>query len=126
MIHAPTGASTHASRIRWYVCGLLFLAATINYLDRQVVSVLKPTLQQEFGWTELDYGDIVFAFQLAYAIGLVAGGRVIDRLGTRRGLALAMLVWRAAAVAHAWALAFGPVASAGLRLAGLVYSAPVA
>jgi len=126
MIHAPTGASTHASRIRWYVCGLLFLAATINYLDRQVVSVLKPTLQQEFGWTELDYGDIVFAFQLAYAIGLVAGGRVIDRLGTRRGLALAMLVWSAAAVAHAWALAFGPVASAGLKLAGLVYSAPVA
>src|SRR5258706_3529319 len=98
------------SRVRWYVCGLLFLAATINYLDRQVIAVLKPTLQEELGWTELDYGNIVLAFQLAYAIGLVAGGRVMDRLGTRRGLTLAILIWSAAAVAHGWALVIGPVA----------------
>src|SRR5215831_12954394 len=101
-----TAASARASRVRWYMCGLLFLTATINYLDRQVVAVLKPTLQRELGWTELDYGDIVLAFQLAYAIGLVAGGRVMDRLGTRRGLTLAILLWSAAAVAHAWALVF--------------------
>ena len=72
------------------ICGLLFLAATINYIDRQVIGILKPTLQGELGWSEIDYGDIVFAFQLAYAIGFIFSGRLIDRLGTKRGFALAL------------------------------------
>jgi ACS family hexuronate transporter-like MFS transporter len=73
---------------RWYVCGLLFFASVINYIDRQVIGILKPTLQQQFGWSELDYGDIVFSFQLAYAIGFLFAGRIMDRLGTRAGFAI--------------------------------------
>ena len=54
---------------RWLICALLFFAATINYVDRQVIGILKPTLQAQFGWSEIDYADIIFAFQLAYAAG---------------------------------------------------------
>ena len=71
---------------------LLFFAATINYIDRQVIGILKPTLQAEFGWTEIDYADIVFAFQLAYAIGFLFAGRMMDWLGTKTGYALALIV----------------------------------
>ena len=122
----PSRLAQTASRYRWHVCGLLFFAATINYIDRQVVAVLKPTLQQQFGWSELDYGDIVLAFQLAYAIGLAAGGRVMDRLGTRRGFALAILLWSVAAIAHAWALRVGMVLAPALMVVGFSYSASVA
>src|SRR5687768_16949646 len=94
----PTGARTGApvltgprGRYRWVICALLFFAATINYVDRQVISILKPTLQAEFGWSEIDYADIVFAFQLAYAIGLVLAGRVMDRIGARTGFAIAIV-----------------------------------
>ena len=72
---ADTTSSGRIGYYRWVVCGLLFLAATINYIDRQVIGILKPTLQQQFGWSELDYADIVFSFQLAYAIGLLLAGR---------------------------------------------------
>jgi len=123
---SPERAGSRVGRFRWYVCGLLFAAATVNYVDRQVVAVLKPTLQQEFGWSELDYGDIVLAFQLAYAIGLAIGGRIIDRLGTRTGFTIAILLWSAAAVAHAGALAFGPVLAVSFGAVGLVYSPSVA
>jgi ACS family hexuronate transporter-like MFS transporter len=118
--------STGIGHFRWVICGLLFLASTINYVDRQVVALLKPTLQQQFGWSEIDYADIVFAFQLAYAIGFVFAGRVIDRLGTKRGFVLALLIWSAAAIAHAFAPAFGPAAASLLGLAGLAYSGSVA
>lgn len=129
--HVAPAPSTQPSAgrvgyIRWTICGLLFLAATINYIDRQVIGILKPTLQTEFGWSELDYADIIFAFQLAYAIGYVAAGRLIDRLGTRRGFALALIVWSLAATAHAWAPAYGPAIAAMLSGAGLAYSASVA
>ena len=90
-----------AGAYRWVICGLLFAATTINYVDRQVVSLLKPTLSTEFGWTELDYSYIVFNFSLAYAIGLLVMGRVIDRLGTKLGFALAIVFWSLAAIAHA-------------------------
>ena len=95
-------------RYRWVICFLLFLAATINYIDRQVIGLLKPTLQQQFGWSEIDYADIVFSFQLAYAIGLLLAGRFIDRVGTRIGFAIAVGVWSVAAMAHAEAAAYGP------------------
>src|SRR5215207_8209190 len=88
-------------RLRWVVCALLFFAATINYIDRQVIGILKPTLVKEFGWQdERIYAAIVFSFQLAYAIGLLLAGRVMDRLGTRLGFTLAVVLWSIAAVAH--------------------------
>ena len=113
-------------RYRWVICALLFFAATINYIDRQVIGILKPTLQGEFGWSEIDYADIVFAFQLAYAIGFLLAGRMIDWLGTKRGFSVALIVWSLAAVAHAEATVFGPAAATVLAFVGLTYSASVA
>jgi len=86
---------------RWIICGLLLFAATVNYMDRQVIALLKPTLQVQFGWTEVGYSNIVLAFQLAYAIGLLFAGKLIDRLGTRKGFSLAVFLWSLAAMAHA-------------------------
>lgn len=127
----PAGAAVAATTeragyVRWGVCALLFFAATVNYVDRQVIGILKPTLQQQFGWSEIDYADIVFAFQLAYAIGLLLAGRVIDRIGTRAGFALAIIIWSVAAMAHAEALAFGPAVAGLLGLIGLTYAPSVA
>jgi MFS transporter, ACS family, hexuronate transporter len=119
-------AVTGTGHFRWYICALLFFAATINYIDRQVIGILKPTLQSQFGWSEIDYADIVFAFQLAYAAGFLLAGRVMDRLGVRLGFALAIVVWSLAAMAHAEAEIFGPAAAAILAMAGLTYSASVA
>ena len=90
-------------RYRWVICALLFFAITINYVDRQVIGVLKPLLEKELGWSELDYADIVFWFQAAYAIGLLVVGRLIDLVGTRWGLGVAIGVWSLAAMAHAGA-----------------------
>ncbi|HEY6304938.1 MAG TPA: MFS transporter [Candidatus Angelobacter sp.] len=90
-----------AGHYRWIVCALLFFAATINYMDRQVIGLLKPTLQSAIGWNEIDYSNIIFAFQLAYAIGLLLVGKVMDWLGTRKGFSLSVLVWSLAAMAHA-------------------------
>jgi ACS family hexuronate transporter-like MFS transporter len=121
----PTTAAG-VGHYRWYICGLLFFASAINYVDRQVIGILKPTLQQQYGWSELDYGDIVFAFQLAYAIGFLIAGRMMDRLGTRLGFAVAIIIWSVAAMAHAEVLAFGPAVAALLGFVGLTYSASVA
>lgn len=115
-----------AGNFRWVICALLFLAATINYVDRQVIGLLKPSLQQDFGWSEVDYADIIFAFQLAYAIGYVFAGRIIDRVGTRLGFTLSLLIWSAAGIAHAFAPVFGPAVARLLGGIGLTYSASVA
>jgi ACS family hexuronate transporter-like MFS transporter len=80
-------------RYRWRICPLLFSATTINYLDRQVLGVLAPDLQQRFGWNDIEYGYIVTAFQAAYAISLLCAGAIIDRIGTRIGYALVIGVW---------------------------------
>src|SRR5688572_8292234 len=125
----PAAVTAPVARVGWYrwvICFLLFLAATINYIDRQVIGLLKPTLQQQYGWSEIDYADIVFSFQLAYAIGLLLAGRFIDRVGTRIGFTVAVLVWSLAAMAHAEAPAFGPAAAALLGVFGLVYEPSVA
>lgn len=101
---AGTGAITTlrpAGNVRWIICALLFFATTINYIDRQIIGILKPTLQGELGWSETDYGNIVFWFQAAYAIGLLACGPLIDRIGSRLGYAGAIAVWSLAAMAHA-------------------------
>ena len=83
------------------MCGLLFFAATINYMDRQVIGLLKPTLQAQLGWTEIGYGRIIVAFQVAYGVSLFFIGKWIDRLGTRIGFTLAVLFWSVSAMAHA-------------------------
>ncbi|MBN8924265.1 MAG: hypothetical protein BGP10_09535 [Rhodanobacter sp. 68-29] len=88
-------------RHRWSICALLLIITTINYMDRQLIGILKPLLQGTLGWSEIDYGNIVLAFQTAYAIGLVLAGRLLDRLGTRRGFSFAVAVWSLAAAAHA-------------------------
>jgi ACS family hexuronate transporter-like MFS transporter len=90
-------------RRRWLICALLFFAATINYIDRQVIGILKPTLQTEIGWTEIEYSWIVFSFQAAYALGLLLVGGLIDKIGTRLGSSLSITVWSIAAMAHALA-----------------------
>jgi len=80
---------------------LLLFGTTKNYMDRSVLGVLKTTLQHDFGWNEIDYSNLVFAFQAAYAAGMVAMGGIIDKVGTRIGFALAMAFWSAASMAHA-------------------------
>ncbi len=95
---------------RWTVCGLIFAATTINYMDRQVLGLLAPTLEKSLGWSEMEYARIVMAFQAAYALGLLGFGRIIDRIGTRHGYALSIFAWSVAAMAHALArgvLGFG-------------------
>lgn len=88
---------------RWRICALLFFATTINYIDRQVIGLLKPVLEQDLGWSETDYSKIVMAFSAAYAIGLLGFGRIIDKIGTKLGYAISIVVWSLAAMAHALA-----------------------
>ena len=92
--------AVRVGRYRWMICGLLFAATAINYIDRQTIGVLKPTLQAELKWTESSYADIVFWFQCAYAIGYLGFGPVIDRIGARLGYAVAFTVWTLAHIAH--------------------------
>lgn len=105
-------AGLFAGRFRWVICGLLFLGITKNYMDRNVLAVLKTPLQQEFGWSDIQYGHLVTIFQAAYAAGMVFTGRLIDRLGTRIGYAVAMVFWSAASMAHAAAGSFLSFATA--------------
>jgi ACS family hexuronate transporter-like MFS transporter len=97
---SPT-PQTRVGYYRWVICALLLFGAIINYIDRQVIGILKPTLVQTFGWSdERIYASIVFSFQLAYALGFMAAGRVMDTFGVRRGFALAVTLWSIAAIAH--------------------------
>src|SRR5690606_26757871 len=100
---APELAST-VGKYRWTICALLFFATTINYLDRQVLSLLAPLLTKEFGWSNTDYANITAVFQFVYAISMLFAGRVIDRLGTKRAFVLAIVVWSIGAIAHAYAI----------------------
>lgn len=88
-------------RFRWVIVALLFFVITINYIDRQVLGVLKPLIEDDLGWSETDYGHIVSAFQFSYGIGLLVVGRLLDKVGTRRGMAIAIAVWSIAAMFHA-------------------------
>jgi len=97
---ADLGMASAVGRFRWVICSLLLFGATKNYMDRQVLGVLKTTLQHDLGWNEIDYSNVVFAFQFAYAVGMLGIGRLIDRLGTRRGYSLAMILWSLASMAH--------------------------
>src|SRR3546814_6027468 len=82
-------AAERVGRYRWLICGLLFAATAINYVDRQMIGILKPTLQADLGWSETDYANIVLWFQAAYAIGYLGFGRLVDKIGARLGYAFA-------------------------------------
>lgn len=88
--------------LRWGICALLFVATTVNYMDRQIIGILKPHLARELNWSETDYAQIVLAFQVAYAAGYCLAGRVMDLIGLRAGYALAVALWSLAAAAHAF------------------------
>ena len=98
-----TATPASIGNYRWTICSLVFFATTVNYLDRQVISLLKPTLEQEFSWTESDYSNIVIAFQFAYALGMVGAGRIIDKIGTKLGYAITLTLWSIASILHAFA-----------------------
>lgn len=95
------------SSYRWTIVALLFFATTINYMDRQVLGILAPTLQRDLRWTETDYGAIVSWFSLSYGVGLLLMGRVLDRIGVRRGFSFAIVAWSLAAMAHGLARTVG-------------------
>jgi ACS family hexuronate transporter-like MFS transporter len=101
VVGAP--ASSRASHFRWVICSLLFFACLINYMDRQVLGLLKPDLSRLFGWTEKDYGRMAIAFQAAYAIGQVLFGPLIAWVGTKRAYAGSVLFWSLAAMSHSLA-----------------------
>jgi ACS family hexuronate transporter-like MFS transporter len=121
-MNKPQEVTPKIGNYRWTIISLVFFATTVNYLDRQVISLLKPILEKEFSWTETDYSNIVIAFQLAYAIGLLGFGRIIDKIGTKLGYALSLTVWSFASIAHAFATStfgFGAARAAlGLSEAG--------
>ena len=89
-------------RVRWFVCALLFLATTTNYMDRQVLGILAPVLQKDLHWTEESYGNMIACFTFAYGLSYILAGRVIDRLGTRKGYGLFVAIWSISSAAHAF------------------------
>jgi len=95
--------SEKIGRYRWVIVSLLFAAMVINYVDRQTISLLKSDLSKEFGWSEGDYADLVFYFQLSYAVAYVAWGKIMDKIGARWGFGIAFAIWQIAHIAHAGA-----------------------
>lgn len=112
--------TTSIGKFRWTICSLLFFATTINYLDRQVLSLLKPTLEDEFGWSNSQYANIAAAFQFTYAIAMLFAGRIIDKLGTKKGYAWAIIIWSFGAIIHAWALPIGETLLSIMGWVGIV------
>jgi ACS family hexuronate transporter-like MFS transporter len=94
-------------KYRWTICGLLFFATTVNYLDRQVLSLLAPSLSKEFNWSNSDYANITAVFQFVYALSMLFAGRLIDKLGTKLGYILAIFIWSIGAIMHAYAIPIG-------------------
>jgi ACS family hexuronate transporter-like MFS transporter len=92
---------------RWTICALLFFATTVNYLDRQVLSLLAPDLSKEFGWTNSDYANITAVFQFIYALAMLFAGRIVDRIGTKLAYSLAIGVWSCGAIMHAYSIPVG-------------------
>lgn len=116
VVDPVASATAKAGRHRWVVVGLLFAATAINYVDRQMIGVLKPTLSEEFGWSESDYATIVFWFQVAYAIGYISFGRVVDRVGARLGYSIAIVIWTISHMAHGLASGVASFAAARFGL----------
>jgi MFS transporter, ACS family, hexuronate transporter len=108
---AKTSTTAKIGEYRWTICALLFFATTVNYLDRQVLSLLQPLLADKFGWSNTDYANIAAVFQFTYAISMLFAGRIIDKLGTKWGYAWALILWSLAAVLHAYAEPLGRAVS---------------
>jgi ACS family hexuronate transporter-like MFS transporter len=104
---------------RWTICALLFFATTVNYLDRQVLSLLAPDLSREFGWSNTDYANLTAVFQFVYAIAMLFAGRVVDKLGTKAAFTLAIAVWSIGAVMHAAAIPLGTGVASLINTVGL-------
>lgn len=104
---------------RWTICALLFFATTVNYLDRQVLSLLKPVLEEQFGWSNSDYADIAAVFQFTYAIAMLFAGRFVDKLGTKWGYGIAIIIWSIGAVIHAYSISIGTGIASLLTTFGL-------
>lgn len=104
---ALNSLNTAVGKYRWTICSLLFFATTINYLDRQVLSLLKGDLEVEFNWTDTDYANIVMVFQFVYAVSMLFAGRMIDWLGTKSGFAWSLIIWSVGAMVHALARGTG-------------------
>ncbi len=107
-------------KYRWTICALLFFATTVNYLDRQVLSILKPMLEEKFGWSNTQYANIAAVFQFTYAISMLFAGRIIDRLGTKKGYTWAIIIWSIAAIIHALAIPIGEGIATVLGWIGIV------
>lgn len=101
------GGLQDIGKYRWTICALLFFATTVNYLDRQVLSLLQPTLAETYNWSNADYANITAVFQFAYAISMLFAGRIIDRMGTKKGFTWAIIVWSIGAIIHALAIPMG-------------------
>ena len=110
---------TTIGKYRWSICALLFFATTVNYLDRQVLSLLKPTLEREFDWSNSDYANIASVFQFSYAISLLFAGRIVDKLGTKAGYSWAIIIWSLAAILHAYAVPAGMMVATVLGWVGI-------
>ncbi|RZK79402.1 MAG: MFS transporter [Pedobacter sp.] len=107
------------TKYRWTICALLFFATTVNYLDRQVLSLLKPHLEDVFGWSNSDYANIASVFQFTYAISMLFAGRIVDKLGTKKGYAWAIIIWSIGAIVHALAIPIGEGIATVLGFAGI-------
>ncbi|MBS1755190.1 MAG: MFS transporter [Ferruginibacter sp.] len=112
-------------KYRWTICALLFFATTVNYLDRQVLSLLAPDLSKEFNWSNTDYANITAVFQFAYAISMLFAGRFIDKLGTKKGFTWAIVIWSVAAIMHAYSIEIGGLFTGILSSMGWVIPASV-
>jgi ACS family hexuronate transporter-like MFS transporter len=120
------------TKYRWTICALLFFATTVNYLDRQVLSLLKPHLEDIFGWSNSDYANIASVFQFTYAISMLFAGRIVDKLGTKKGYVWAIVIWSIGAIVHALAIPIGEgiatvlgfvgIASISVSIAGFMFS----
>jgi ACS family hexuronate transporter-like MFS transporter len=104
---------------RWTICALLFFATTVNYLDRQVLSLLKPQLEELFGWTNTDYANIAAVFQFTYAISMLFAGRFVDKMGTKWGYSWAIIIWSIGAIIHAYSIPLGETTLAILGWTGI-------
>lgn len=111
--------NTKIKNYRWTICGLLFFATTVNYLDRQVLSLLAPSLSKEFNWSNSDYANITAVFQFIYAISMLFAGRIIDKLGTKWGYILAISIWSIGAIMHAYSIVIGSVFTNVLAWVGI-------
>ncbi|WP_332853026.1 MFS transporter [Duganella sp. S19_KUP01_CR8] len=107
-------------KYRWTICALLFFATTVNYLDRQVLSLLAPDLSKEFGWSNTDYANIAAAFQFVYAISMLFAGRVVDKIGTKAAYVVAITIWSLGALLHAFSVPMGEGVGVLLGAFGIV------